>query len=179
MGLGRCAGRGEDLSDWRYRVASTIYGWDKERATVPETMESPTQGEPVVATRSIRSDALTEALAIVNDARDASIEIDWTRRPSSEREAQLRSAIIRRIEKDQAERAVACQSYGPNLAFSTLQALESLLEDPYGEFVGSDPFERLEFWRAVADEELKAERRDRELELREAALRDLRESGDS
>lgn len=46
--------------------------------------------------------AVAEALAIVRDARDADVEIDWTQNPTGDRERELRLAIIRRIEVEEA-----------------------------------------------------------------------------
>lgn len=47
--------------------------------------------------------ALAQALGIVTRAYDDTLEIDWSSNPATEREATLRLAITRQIERETAE----------------------------------------------------------------------------
>lgn len=86
--------------DRRWALMAHIHGWDDNGC--PLNRESALQAS--AATRSeghnesrsapTANDALAEAVRIAADARDLSIEIDWTENPADEHEAALRKATI-------------------------------------------------------------------------------------
>ena len=124
--------------------------------------------------------ALAEAGRIAAQASVDAIEIDWTEDPSSEREAALRVAMIRAIERDRPDhegtiRRLLGQPQGEShMAHRTRAALNRLA--PSGaEFVGSDLFAALERWEC--EEEDRQNEAIRRRELREMALRELDERG--
>lgn len=106
-------------------------------------------------------DALSQAMSIALDAADATIEaegIDWTRNPESDRERDIRRAIIRRVESEAAESDGLfdeCRVAGErHVASQTLSALEDLAPR-YAEIIGADLYDAIERWEVAYNEERK------------------------
>jgi len=114
--------------------------------------------------------ALEQALAIVSEARDTSIDIDWTHEPKSDRERDLRLAIIRRIEVEMETEGFDARGHEmkklearmfnlpepvkdevTGVASDTHRALKDLLDD--AEISGSDLYHAPERWEAAAEAE--------------------------
>jgi hypothetical protein len=115
--------------------------------------------------------ALAEAIGIARAAEDAAIEIDWSVNPATEREKQLRAAIIRHIELEQAKHWTYSDGTS-RVANWTLWHLENLAPWDADE-IGGDLYDATERWREA---EIEERRRNDEIErkrLLDAARRGL------
>lgn len=162
----------ENPYEWRRRMLDVIFSSAPKRQAVDS--DSPQMG--AVARVTLSADAvLAEAARIARAAEDAAIEIDWSDNPASDKEAQLRLAIIRRIEIEAAKGAEAFRYLTNgrvhNLARVTLSKLRAL--EPNAEEIGSDLYDAIQRWQGRFEEERARARADRRRELLDAARRDL------
>jgi hypothetical protein len=119
-----------------------------------------------------QQDAFEAALSIVLNAAAATSEIDWSQNPRSDHERDLRLAIIRRVETEQAEERNYFGDGTSYLASSTLWRLEKLADS---EILGQDLNEALERWEALSDVQQRQNDAIERSRLLYAARRDLRE----
>lgn len=140
------------------------------------------------------NNTLQQATAI---ARNASIEVDWSRNPATEEERRLRIAMIRRVEIESAVDHVAelhdlterlCGTKEPRserpryVASNTFWQLEQLHPDRYFDEeadrgqIGDDLFDALMRWSAANEEERNHNEDLERRKLRALALRDLAET---
>jgi hypothetical protein len=115
--------------------------------------------------------ALEEATAIARAAADAVIEIDWSREPLTDRERDLRLAVIRRVEMENAAK-------GPGVVLGALQNLvtfddEEYIEDDESGCIASDLSNAADRWSAAWFEDCEREQQAARARLLDAARRDL------
>ncbi len=160
---------GETLHHWRQRVISVIFEWDDDPPVNvsgdPTKQDSPpTPPESKSAPPAPSADmALAEALRIAREAEDATVEIDWTDNPASDREAELRLAIIRRIETEEMELF--------DVPHYVLLALRNLT--PGAEVIGEDLYDAIERWQVRCDDHAREHNAKERRRLLDAARRDL------
>jgi hypothetical protein len=182
--------------DLRAAVANVDYCCPKSAQrdlTLPATTAEPVTVRPLTADA-----ALKEAASIAIDAADAETDIDWTQNPDSDRERDLRIAIIRRVVAKTQERSfefmsrnlarifpgVVKEEHEDELArtksvdaYSIVHALRGLLSDPYTEFIGSDLYDAIEHWQTISKVEKKRAGELKRKRLIREARRDLRGEG--
>ena len=112
-------------------------------------------------------DALAAAAQIVANAREMSIEIDWSQAPTtvSDYERALRLAVIRRIEIEH----MAGFCGGPSSVYNALDDLCPDDERP----IGADLYDALELWDARRKAEWTERKRQERLDLYARARADL------
>jgi hypothetical protein len=126
------------------------------------------------------SNALKEALKIVSKARDESIEIDWFDDPKCHRERNLRLAIIRRVEIENANVLTNYSDPDQRILMNAFYIGMQLLNLPTGNFllvdkeaIGQDLYGAVARWKqleSVARERYESSERRR---LRDQACRDV------
>ncbi len=151
VGIARSPRDGETLLQWRNRVMSVIFDWDDDPprsrpGDLTTQKAQPAKARPAskgVTPAPSADMALTEALRIAREAQDASVEIDWTDNPASDREAELRLAIIRRIESEQT-------AFWGQPSYYGLLSLQDLA--PNAEATGQDLYDAIKRWRVRCHE---------------------------
>jgi hypothetical protein len=96
--------------------------------------------------------ALAAALSIATKAHDDALEIDWSSNPATKREAALRLAMIRHVERRHAEFWKPWEDGQNDVATFTLWDLERLAPADADE-IGADLYDAIERWENAAREE--------------------------
>lgn len=130
---------------------------------------------PSFGADDVPRDPLAQAVKIASDARDASVEIDWTENPKDDREAALRLATIRVIEQEQARIwGNPFLTGNSHIAYCTFRKLEDLAPED-AEFIGEDLWDAKERWLLAEIEERKQNELNDARSLREKAKRQMNE----
>jgi hypothetical protein len=172
-------------TDSDYVAWELLCGRDPYREDVDDTVPVTNQRIAPSSTPQLSAEsALEAAMRIARDAEDAAIEIDWAENPASEREAQLRLAIIRQIEAEAADSAAALRRItqesddageSAEACWSASFTLTNLrkLEPDDAEEIGADLYDAIERWVATHTEARKRHAEIKRKRLVDAARQDL------
>lgn len=173
------------LRRWIMEIAGTKSEYDTDlrlRGLTPDDVVEPEQQCTLVDPKPAPppQDALAQALQIVTAAHDENLQIDWTENPATDRERELRLAIIRRIEKENADFDELFRDVWPKgfrlAPAKTLKELGTLAPHDAPE-IGEDIYDAIERWRGEADEQSARNEAARQKDFIDAARRELEGGG--